>query len=126
LFTKHNNPIINIDLNLYEKESSRLPESLWFSFNPIIKNSNLWMINKINSYISPFDIIKNGSIHLHSINKDVKNENFQIISIDSSLVSPMEPIAFPSPLNKIKNDGGMHFNLYNNIWGTKYFIILIF
>lgn len=120
---KFENTSIKIELIWTEKTPSRLPESLWISFNPNV-NSQSWRLDKIGQIVSPFEIVKNGSRHQHGIEEGVINKNgpytIQINSIDAPIVSPMTPTPFPSPLNHLDDKGGMHFNLYNNIWGTNY------
>lgn len=80
---------ILISLFLVEKTPSRLPESFWFSFNPIVKQSRLWKIEKLNHlFLNPWDVVKNGSFHQHVTNS-VVNEDITIESIDAPMVSPV-------------------------------------
>lgn len=115
---------IHLRVIIDTKTPSRLPESLWVSFNPIVADSKHWSMDKLGGLVNPFNIVKNGSLHQHGIHDFVINRDgnryIRIETVDSAVVSPMTPIPFPSPLNHIEEKGGMHFNLFNNIWGTNY------
>jgi hypothetical protein len=112
--------VLNQKLTWLGKSASRLPESLWISFNPIV-DSKKWVMDKMEIEVSPFDIVRNGSRHQHGVWDYIRNtDGVTIHTIDAPVVSPMSPIPFPSPLNSLNVEGGMHFNLYNNIWGTNY------
>eukprot|EP01117_Protostelium_nocturnum_P008713 TRINITY_DN3123_c0_g1_i1.p1 TRINITY_DN3123_c0_g1~~TRINITY_DN3123_c0_g1_i1.p1 ORF type:complete len:723 (-),score=236.00 TRINITY_DN3123_c0_g1_i1:54-2222(-) len=107
----------------FDKTPTRLPEALWFSFNPVAEpNSNGWSIDKLGYKINPLDIVKNGSFHLHGTTNGVFLDRFNFRSIDAAVVSPGKATPFPIPLDRVDglNEEGMSFCLYNNIWGTNY------
>ena len=74
--------------------------------------------------ISPLDIVRNGNRHLHAIGRDVRYRDrkgqLAIESLDAPLVAPGEPslLNFHNRMPTLRR--GMHFNLYNNIWGTNF------
>ena len=45
---------------LFDKTATRLPESMWVLFNPIVA-SNQWKLQKLASLIDPLDVMINGS-----------------------------------------------------------------
>jgi len=122
----HSNPrSILIDFQWLNKTATRLPESLWLTFSPIIKNTNAWKVQKIGELVSPLDVILNGSRHLHGFDSyieysDISDGKMHIESLDSGLVCFGEPTPFPTPFTQPDITKGVHFNLFNNIWGTNY------
>jgi hypothetical protein len=82
------------------------------------------MLDKMGATISPLEVVRNGNRRLHAVDRCVKYVGdegaFRIISLDAPLVAPGEPVLlnFDSRQPPLKN--GMHFNLYNNIWGTNF------
>jgi hypothetical protein len=105
-----NNATINITLQWYNKTgkillkllhkvcvATRLPESVWFGFNPRVFDDSFWTVNKIGQEISPLNVVMNGSRHLHGIDDGVcynamqnpkGNGYLRIQSLDAGLVNP--------------------------------------
>lgn len=118
-------PVASFRLQWFEKKAFRLPEALWFSFNPRVKHHRLWRMNKLGHWISPYEVIRNGNRHLHAVGDEgVFHQNsgqkVQIQSLDSVLVAPGEPslLDFNNQHPNLRN--GLHFNLFNNLWGTNF------
>ena len=44
----------------------------------------------------------------------------QIQTLDAAIVTPGDVTPFPTPLLPVDAAKGMHFHLFNNIWGTNY------
>ena len=115
---------IDIRLQWFDKPACRLAEAFWLTFNPIVQQSRNWNISKLGQWISPLDVISKGARTLHSFDTGVKchDDNGEIIlnSLDAALVAPGKPslIDFHNQLPDLKD--GMHFNLYNNVWGTNF------
>jgi hypothetical protein len=101
-----------------------LPEAMWLSFVPRIKNAQGWTLDKMGCPISPLEVIKNGNRKLHAIDRGVSyrgdDGSLSIESLDAPLVAPGEPslLDFNNKQPALKK--GMHFNLYNNVWGTNF------
>ncbi|MCB9207344.1 MAG: DUF5054 domain-containing protein [Ignavibacteriales bacterium] len=118
-----NTSSIEIELQWFDKPANRLPEALWFSFIPKV-SSGSWYLDKMGLDIDPKDIVKNGNRKLHGIIDSVKYKDdrtfFQIKSLDAALVAPSERslLNFNNKLPEV--DKGMHFCLYNNVWGTNF------
>ncbi len=117
-------PEIVIDLQWFNKHACRLPEALWFTFQPSVSKNAEWQIEKLGEYISPLHVVEKGNRHLHASGKDVVckdgSAELKITALDSPLVAPGKPsiLDFSNELPDLAD--GMHFNLYNNVWGTNF------
>lgn len=112
------------DLQWFQKPANRQPEALWFSFCPAVSADGTWEMDKMGQRISPLDVVPGGNRHLHAVSRGVfysdGEHQLAIETLDAPLLAP----GIPSLLNF---DGrqpdlarGMHFNLYNNVWGTNF------
>ncbi len=115
---------IVFNLQWFDKPANRVPEALWFSFNPIVSNAESWQMNKMGTLISPLKVFENGNRSLHAV-EDVRcyhgdHVEVTLESLDAPLVAPGAPsmLNFNNAQPPLEN--GMHFNLYNNIWGTNF------
>jgi len=121
-------PLVDIDVQWFYKQKTRLAESIWFSFNPITSNPGLWVLDVMGYPINPYEVIVNGSRHVHAIWKGVSyndallHKYLEINSLDCALVSPgdTEHLLNFAGTEQPKVENGMHFNLYNNLWGTAF------
>jgi hypothetical protein len=101
-----------------------MPEALWFSFNPATTAPNTWKIEKLGQFISPLEVVVNGNRRLHAMGSALvyidDPQPLRLESLDAALVAPGEPglLNFDNKLAVLEN--GMHFNLFNNIWGTNF------
>jgi hypothetical protein len=116
-------PEIDIDLLWFEKRACRLPEALWLSFEPPQPQGAKWFIEKLGQEISPLDVVENGNRHLHACSR-VRMESDDLVMTIESLDAPLVAPGRPSLLN-FNNElpdmtQGVHFNLYNNLWGTNF------
>lgn len=123
-YREADNGDLQITLKWFGKPACRLPEAFWMSFQPLTGTDSSWSIHKFNQKIDPSDIVNKGARTLHGFHEGVshtdKNGAFSIDSLDASLVAPGQPslLNFHNQLPDMQ--GGMHFNLYNNIWGTNF------
>ena len=124
VFFPVNTPEIRINLLWFNKRATRLPESLWFSFIPKLREDETWIMDKSGLGVDPCDVVRNGGRKLHAVQKGVSagEENGRVIieSLDAPLVAPAERnlLNFDNAL-PLPGDG-MHFCLYNNVWGTNF------
>lgn len=117
---------LSIELTLVNKTSTRMPEALYFGFNPRGSGTGIWSMDKLGSAVSPLDVIDGGSKGLHcvsaagvSLNANGTLRSFG--SPDAALVRWDKMLPFPTPLHRQPNLSlGMSWNLYNNIWNTNY------
>lgn len=119
-------PAIRFDLQWFDKPANRLPEALWFSFSPAVNPELMdWELEKLGRLVSPLEVIPDGNRKLHGIGEGIFyfEENirqFQIQSLDAPLVAPGDPSLLDFNNEQPRLEKGMHFNLYNNIWGTNF------
>ena len=81
-------------------------------------------MDKLGELVSPLEVIRNGNRKLHAVGKGVEYHGEEggliIETLDAPLVAPgeMSLLNFNNKQPPMKR--GMHFNLYNNIWGTNF------
>ena len=114
---------IHVHLSWLGKRANRMPEALWFTFNPAVFEAQNWMLTKVGQRVSPFDVVSGGNRHMHAVSglayRDARGA-LEIEALDAGLVSlgEMSPIYFSKAQPDLSN--GVHFNLFNNGWGTNY------
>jgi len=117
-------PELEIDLQWFYKQACRMPEALWFSFIPRTPGEASWSIDKLGQDVSPLEVVENGNRHLHASGQHVRVEDAEgdltITALDSPLVAPGEPSLLNFHNGQPDLTGGVHFNLYNNLWGTNF------
>jgi hypothetical protein len=116
---------IEIDLQWFDKPACRLPEAYWLSMQPICSaEQGTWAVHKLGSSIDPMRVVRGGGRALHGCNPGVTYRDaavsLAIESLDAVLVAPGRPalLDFHDQLPDMR--GGVHFNLYNNVWGTNF------
>jgi len=114
-----------IDLTTYlnNKDASRITEAIWISHfeeNNSIKNIK---IKKLEEIIDPFKVVENGNRNYHAIKEadlNIDNLSVKVIPLDSTLLSIGEKRLYNFDQTYAGLKGGLHFNLYNNLWGTNF------
>jgi hypothetical protein len=117
-------PTMDIDVSWFGKPPTRMPEALWFSFNPPVKDPKSWYMQKCGQKVSPFDVVEGGNRHMHAIDDRItchqSGHELNILSTSAPLVA----LGVQSPLHFTREqpqlEKGIHFNLFNNAWGTNY------
>lgn len=117
-------PAIDVNLNWWDKDANRLPEASWFSFAPRIDNPSQWKMDKLGELISPLSVVKNGNRNMHGVDSGMYYEGADgrvvIETLDAPLVCPGEKRLLQFDNTFAPHEGGFHFNLHNNLWGTNY------
>ncbi|XP_071104844.1 uncharacterized protein [Haliotis cracherodii] len=122
-------PGLHIDVQWFDKTPTRLPEALFFAFQPLKQEAYSWQLHKLGHIIDPLNVVLNGSQRQHAIDKGVfyrsaTNQGMEIVSPDAAIVTVLtdaDPIsAIPLPLTPIKDINGMAFQLFNNIWDVNF------
>jgi hypothetical protein len=117
-------PVIHLHLTCFEKPATRLPESLWLTFNPIGEDQKAWTLDKTNETVSPFDVVANGNRHMHGLWKGFEYrkgaDRFAVETLDAPVVSLgiRSPLVFTNEQPDLSK--GVHSNLYNNAWGCNF------
>jgi Domain of unknown function (DUF5054) len=117
-------PVLEIAVSWFGKLPTRMPEALWFSFNPPVKGSQAWFMQKCGQQVSPLDVVEGGNRHMHAIDDHIicRNSDHELIIASSD--APLIALGVQSPLYFTREqpqlDKGVHFNLFNNTWGTNY------
>jgi hypothetical protein len=114
---------IDMDIYLYDKDASRLPEAMWVSH--FTENSGLQdiKIKKLGEVINPLEVVEYGNRNYHCTEEasfKIGNAQISIIPLDSKLLSLGERRLYNFEQNCADLKGGLHFNLYNNLWGTNF------
>lgn len=116
--------LIDVSLLWKDKKAFRLPEAGWMSIGLVVDNPNHWELGKMGQWISPLFVVKNGNRNMHAVNEGVRylgtDGHVQITTLDAPLVCPGEPRLLQFDQTFAPLDGGMHFNLHNNVWGTNF------
>lgn len=126
-----------VDLTLLNKATTRLPEAIFFTFQPPPQESYKWLLYKLGSFVSPHHVVLNGSQYLHGVGdhgtffcqKDnirvCAEEGMGVYSKDVPIVAISTknhpPNPFPVPLAPFTDYvKGISYMLYNNMWDTNY------
>ena len=125
-----NGAAVDIELVWSNKTATRLPESMWLSFVPQPEGVSAmhWSMDVMGFPVDPMDVIERGTRFKHVVQDGVtlgdSKGAFRVRMLDTALVSPgdihhllqySENNTQPHALS-----GGMHANLYNNLWGTAF------
>jgi hypothetical protein len=117
-------PMISLTLSWFGKPATRLPESLWLTFNPVTSADAQWTFEKCSEPIAAHDVVRSGGRHMHGLSTGFScrsgNDTLFVDTIDAPVVALGER----SPLNFSQEEAdlsqGVHCNLFNNAWGTNY------
>jgi hypothetical protein len=123
--------VLHYDLTWYRKPETRMAESIWFSFAPLVDElpeNDGWRMHKLGKWIDPMNVAVNGSRAIHNIwdgiklvDKDETTPLIQILSPDAPVVSPNLDFS-PTGLytSTARPNDGWAFSLFNNAWNTNY------
>ncbi len=113
---------IDLEVAIFGKQPNRMPEALWLSFAPA---PVAWLLEKIDEPVEPADVVRGGGRSMHAITGDLRcvggaGRELRIRSLDAPLVAlgDRSPLNFSLDLPDLSR--GVHFNLFNNAWGTNY------
>jgi Domain of unknown function (DUF5054) len=117
-------PALSIDLQWFGKQATRLPEAMWLSFQPKLAEPKGWKLDKLGQYIAPDEAVSGGGRHLHAVWSGIRYQGsdgqLEIQALDAPLVAPGRRTLLHCDKKPIRLAGGMHFNLYNNLYGTNF------
>lgn len=111
-----------IALTILQKPAVRLPEAYWLSFNTDQVVSIV--AEKIGERVDLLDVVEKGNRQMHGIDHYVdlvtSAGTIRIASEVAFLVNVGEARGINYSLNYPDKQGGIHFNLSNNLWGTNF------
>jgi hypothetical protein len=117
-------PVIEIEVQWFDKPACRLPEAIWFSFVPRSVPSGVWRLGKLGQAIDPHDVVRDGNRKLHAVDRGAtygdRSGQLSIETLDAPLVAPGAPSLLEFNNRQPRLSQGVHVNLYNNIWGTNF------
>ena len=117
-------PSAQVNFSWFGKTANRLPEAMWLSFLPQAPDPQGWRLEKVDRWMSPFDVVRGGNRHMHAVTKAIRYKDsqgeFTIETWDAPAVALGEksPIAYSDAQPDLAE--GLHFSLFNNAWGTNY------
>lgn len=111
-----------INLTLLHKPAVRLPEAYWLSFNTDQLVSII--AEKIGERVDLLDVVEKGNRQMHGIDHYIDlitpTGTIRIWSEAAFLVNVGEAKGINYSLDYPDKQGGIHFNLSNNLWGTNF------
>lgn len=111
-----------ISLTWVNKTANRLPEAYWFSFYP--ENVVELFVQKTGETVNVLDVVEGGNRQMHGIDRyvDVKTTAgiIRITSLDAPLVAIGERNLLNYSTQQPDITLGIHFCLFNNLWGTNF------
>ena len=116
--------MIHVTASWFQKPPTRLPEALWMTFNPDVRDEKGWTLHKSDEMVSPFDVVESGNRHMHALSTSFFHgegaSRFEVMTLDAPLVALGErtPLLFSNEQPDLGK--GIHSCLYNNAWGTNY------
>lgn len=115
---------LHLTFQWFQKNACRLPEALWLSFCLRLPQPQAWKLEKLGQFISPHEVVRHGNRRLHAIDRGVFYDDgftrLALESLDAPLVAPGKPSLLDFHQRQADLSQGLHFNLYNNIWGTNH------
>jgi len=118
-------PYIDLRLTSLDKGINRMPEAMWLTFSPCNAHDRGWNIQKVGLPLSPFDVVRGGGRAMHAISdavnyKDASGHAFSVHSFDAPVLALGERTPLNFSVQQPALSTGIHFNLFNNAWGTNY------
>ena len=104
----------------FEKYPTRLPEALWWTFQPLVADPRAWCVDKAGLWIDPRSVPRKGGRWLHGVQRGARNGAVELRTRDAHLLAIGEPLLYRFPDRDVDGTGGLHLNLANNCWGTNF------
>lgn len=113
---------IDLSITLMDKPANRLPEAYWLSFTP--EHIKDIIVEKTGQPVNVLDVVAGGNRQMHGIDRYVDiittNGRIRITSLDALLVAVGEASLLNYSLDQPDIKKGIHFCLFNNVWGTNF------
>lgn len=112
----------DVAVTIYKKPAVRLPETYWLSFNA--DNIRSIIAEKVGERVDLMDVVVRGNRQMHGIDRYVdlitSKGTIRIWSQEAFLVNVGEARGLGYSINKPDINGGIHFDLNNNLWDTNF------
>lgn len=120
-----NEPRIDLRLVTFGKKKNRMPESMWLTLSPLNAQQDGWILEKIDQPIAPLDVVRGGNRSMHAISevakyRDTDGHSLEIHALDAPVVALGDRSPLDFSFRQPDISAGIHFNLFNNAWGTNY------
>jgi hypothetical protein len=115
---------LHIEIFWPDKQPTRLPEAMWCSFEAPGPTATCH-VRKLGRRVSVHDVVLGGSRTTHAIDGELRwtvpnGPGFEIASPDTPLVCIGQPRLLNDDAFAPSPGASVHFNLFNNLWGTNY------
>jgi hypothetical protein len=124
LVLPHDEPVIHINFSWFKKAANRMPEATWLTFQPNAPEPRGWMLDKVDSALSPYDVVSGGNRHMHALGRGLSYKDARGALAIETLDAPVVALGVKSSIyfSTAQPDisEGVHFSLFNNGWGTNY------
>lgn len=121
-FAYDDNRKAHITITIFNKPAVRLPESYFVSFTA--DGIKKVVAEKIGERVDLTDVVEKGNRQMHGIDRYVDvitgNHTIRVWSKDAFLLCLGEPNGLAYSTCYPSLDGGVHFCLNNNLWGTNF------
>lgn len=111
-----------IAVTLLDKPAVRLPESYWLSFS--LDDITSIVAEKTGARVNLMDVVERGARQMHAIDRYVDlitdRGTLRIVSDAAFLVNVGKASGLDYSTDYPDMQGGIHFNLSNNLWGTNF------
>ncbi|MDR1190920.1 MAG: DUF5054 domain-containing protein [Verrucomicrobiales bacterium] len=105
------------------KAACRIPEAVWWSLTPVVRAEGHWRLRKLGDWIDPREVLRNGNRALHAVEQCAYADPtgaLTVTNLDAPLVAPGRPALVDFCQRQPRVGEGLHFNWYNNTWGTNF------
>jgi len=115
---------IDVTVWVAGKPANRRPEAMWLSFGVDAPAPHGWRLDKLGQALDPHDVVDDGGRYLHGVGRGAQYRDedggLDLLTPDAHLVSPGGRGLLRFDNDPLDLSGGMHVNLYNNLWGTAF------
>lgn len=111
---------VDCRIDWFSKYPTRLPEAVWWTFQPEVADVRAWRLDKCGLWIDPGSVPQGGGRWLHGVQSGARNGSVQLLTRDAHLLAVGKPMLYRFPREEIDPSGGLHLNLVNNLWGTNF------
>lgn len=117
-------PEIQIELTWMDKNKNRIPEAIWFSFQPLLPEDSKAHVDKLGTKVDVQDVVYNGGRSIHGVTEAVflgtAQDMFELHSLDAPLVQFDQRNLLNFDNREVNPENGVNVCLLNTLWGTNY------